>query len=78
MPLFTVQQGKRYRATITLGLLQSVASNEAVAEKFQDVGFTEVEVTGSGRTREGRGLWPHSDASAEVPPEITSVEEIEA
>jgi hypothetical protein len=55
-----------------------VASNEAVAEKFQDVGFTEVEVTGSGRTREGRGLWPHSDASAEVPPEITSVEEIEA
>jgi hypothetical protein len=77
MPVFTVQQGKRYRATITLGFFQSRFSNETVAGKFQEVGFTEVEVLGSGRNRLGRGLWPRADASAEVPPEITSVTEIE-
>jgi hypothetical protein len=77
MPVFTVQQGKRYRARITLGLVQSLASNEAVADKFQEAGFTEVEVSGSGRNRWGTGLWPHADAAAEVPSEITSVSELE-
>ncbi|MGH6804857.1 MAG: hypothetical protein ACREC3_16060 [Methyloceanibacter sp.] len=77
MPVFTVHQGKRYRATITLGLFQGLASNKTVAGKFQEAGFTEVEVSGSGRNRLGRGLWPHADASAEIPPEITSVTEIE-
>ncbi len=77
MPVFIVHQGKRYRATITLGFFQSLASNELVASKFEEVGFTEVEVSGSGRSRSGRGLWPHPDASAEAPPEITSVTEIE-
>jgi hypothetical protein len=77
MPVFTVHQGKRYRATITLGFFQSLASNEMVAGKFEDVGFTEVEVSGSGRNRLGKGLWPHPDASADAPPEITSVTEIE-
>ncbi len=77
MPVFTVHQGKRYRATITLGFFQSLASNEMVAGKFEDVGFTEVEVSGSGRNRLGKGLWPHPDAPADAPPEITSVTEIE-
>ena len=77
MPVYTVHKGKRYRATITLGFFQSLFSNETVAGKVREVGFTEVEVLGSGRNRLGRGLWPHADASAEVPPEITSVTEIE-
>lgn len=78
MPFFTVKQGKRYKATINLGLVQSLASNEAVAEKFEQAGFTQVTVAGSGRTRSGEGVWPHPDASAEIPPEIVSVDEIEA
>jgi len=77
MPAFTVHQGKRYRATIRLGVFQSWVGNETVAGKFRDVGFTEVEVKGSGRNRWGKDLWPLPDASAEVPPEITSVDEIE-
>ncbi len=48
-----------------------------VADKFREVGFTEVSVSGSGRNRLGSGLWPHPDATATVPDEITSVEEIE-
>jgi hypothetical protein len=74
MPTFTVKQGKRYRAKIRLSFVQSWASNATVAGRFEEVGFTDVQVSGSGRNREGRGLWPHPDASAEVPPEITSVE----
>ena len=57
--------------------LQGVASNEMIAGKFREAGFTEVDVAGSGRMRLGTGLWPHDDASAEVPDEVTSVSEIE-
>jgi hypothetical protein len=78
MATYTVRNGRRYRAKIRLGLFQSVASNEQVADKFRDVGFTDVSVSGSGRDRMGTGLWPHPDATAEIPDEITSIEVLEA
>jgi hypothetical protein len=77
MAAYSVRKGRRYRATIALGLLQSVASNDMIADKFREAGFADVEVKGSGRTRIGQALWPHDDASADIPDEITSVEEIE-
>ena len=73
MPRFTVEKGKRYEATITLGLLQSVASNDMVADRFREVGFSDVAVSGSGRTRHATGLWSHDDASAEVPSEVSEI-----
>lgn len=73
MPLFTVQKGKRYQARVNLGLFQSVASNDMVADKFREVGFTDVVVTGSGRTRDATGLWPHDDACAEIPAEVSDI-----
>ena len=78
MTAYTVQKGKRYRATIKLGGLKRLASNDMVADKFREAGFTDVDVSGSGHERQGQGLWPHDDAAAEVPDEITAVEEIEA
>jgi hypothetical protein len=78
MATYTVRNGRRYQAKIRLGLFQSVASNEQVADKFRDVGFTDVSVSGSGRDRMGTGLWPHPDATAEIPDEITSIEVLEA
>jgi hypothetical protein len=51
MGRFTVKQGRRYQANIRLGLVQSWTGNETVAGKFEEAGFTEVEVTGSGRNR---------------------------
>jgi hypothetical protein len=77
MAAYTVRKGKRYRATIRLGLFQSVASNEQVADKFREAGFTNVSISGSGRVRMGMGLWPHADATADVPDEITAIEVIE-
>ena len=78
MAVYTVRNGRRYQAKIRLGLFQSVASNEQVADKFREVGFTDVSISGSGRDRMGTGLWPHLDATAEVPDEITSIEVMEA
>jgi hypothetical protein len=78
MGRFTVKQGRRYQANIRLGLVQSWTGNETVAGKFEEGGFTEVEVTGSGRNRLAKGLWPHPDASADLPAEIVPpVKEIE-
>jgi len=77
MPQFTVRRGKRYRAKISLGLIESLAGNETVAEELRAAGFADVVVTGSGRNRAAEALWPQDDASAEVPRQITSVTEVE-
>ena len=74
MPLYTVRKGQRYRATISLGWVQSVASNETVADKFRELGFEEVRVWGTGRRRMGTALWPKEDVSAEIPDEITDIQ----
>ena len=74
MAIYTVRKGQRYRATISLGWLQSAASNETVAGKFREVGFEEVKVWGSGRRRTGTALWPKEDAGAEIPDEITDIQ----
>lgn len=76
MGTFTVNRGKRYRATIKLGLFERLASNETVAGKFREVGFDDVDVTGSGRQRLATGRWPHEDATAEIPPQVWDIKEI--
>lgn len=70
---FTVEKGKHYQATITLGMLQSMASNETVADKLREVGFTDVSVTGSGRMRIATGLWPGDTVSTAIPREISNI-----
>jgi hypothetical protein len=77
MAVFTVRQGRRYKATISLGMLESFAGNEIIAERLQEAGFVEVSVAGSGGMREAEALWPNSDASAELPTQITDVTEID-
>jgi hypothetical protein len=43
---------------------------------LRKVGFTEVRVEGSGRTRYATALWPNADATADIPPEVEKVEEM--
>ena len=76
MSKFTVHKGKRYWAAISLGWLKSWAGNDMVARQIADAGFTEVEVTGDGREREAKGLWPLDDATAEIPRQISEIVEI--
>ena len=76
MAAFTVQQGKRYRATITLGWLERWAGNETIAEKLRAAGFSEVSVSGSGGTRQAEALWAGPDSAGEMPAQVTAVIEI--
>jgi hypothetical protein len=62
MAAFTVHQGKRYRAAISLGVLERFASNDTIAERLRTAGFTDISVSGA-----GRALWPAPDATAELP-----------
>jgi hypothetical protein len=55
---FTVHQGKRYRATLSLGSVERMVDNDAIAQKFLALGFTSVRVSGSGATRRVEGVWP--------------------
>jgi transketolase N-terminal domain/subunit len=75
MATFTVRQGRRYQATLSLGLLERMASNEAIAERLRAAGFAEVSVSGSGAKRIAKALWPTSDV-AEMPSQIADVVEI--
>ena len=78
MPVFTVHQGKRYQATISLNWVERLASNELVAQKSRDLGFSDVQVLGRGSTRSVQALWPAQDASSEIPAQIKSIEEVQA
>jgi len=77
MSTFIVRHGKRYQATISLGLLEQLAGNEMIAAKLRNVGFDDVQVSGHGSTRHAVARWTGSDTSAPLPSQITSVSEIE-
>ena len=76
MAAFTVQQGKRYRATIALGWLERLAGNDMIAGKLRAAGFTEVSVSGSGGLRIAEAVWAQPDSTGEMPAQVTEVVEI--
>src|SRR4051812_6440082 len=67
---FTVHTGKRYRATLSLNLVEQMADNALIARKFRAIGFSKVRVSGSGALRRVEGVWPRKDASTPLPPQI--------
>ena len=70
---FTVQQGKRYRATLSLGSVERLADNSQIAQKFRALGFVSVRVTGTGAKRKVEGVWPGKETSANLPKQIVAV-----
>jgi hypothetical protein len=70
---FTVQQGKRYRATLSLNSVERLADNSLIERKFRALGFSGVRVSGTGAIRRVEGVWPRKDASAPLPPQIVAV-----
>jgi transketolase N-terminal domain/subunit len=76
MATFTVRQGKRYRANLSLGLLERLASNEMIADQVRSAGFADVTVSGTGAQRVAEALWPSADVTAEMPSQIIAVSEI--
>src|SRR5262245_56686470 len=70
---FTVKQGKRYRATLSLNSVEQLADNALIASKFRALGFSSVRVSGVGPIRRIEGVLPRKDASAHLPPQIIAV-----
>ncbi len=70
---FTIHQGKRYRATLSLGSVERLVDNTAIAQRFRALGFTSVRVSGSGATRRVEGVWPGKDTSTNMPSQIVAV-----
>jgi hypothetical protein len=76
MKRHSVRQGRRYRAFISLGIIERIASNAMIAQRFADLGFTEISVMGSGSQRVVEALWPLPDAEGESPRQLTEIIEI--
>jgi len=76
--IFTLQRGKRYKTTLTLGFVERLATNDTIAEKFRSAGFTDVEVHGEGGTRYAEGIWAKDDLRPTYPPQISEVAEVVA
>jgi hypothetical protein len=70
---FTVQHGKRYKATLSLNSLERMANNALIARKFRAMGFSGVRVVGTGAIRRVEGVWPREDATAPLPRQIVAV-----
>ena len=73
---FTVRNGHRYRATLSLGGFEQFAGNDLIAGKLRGYGFANVSVTGSGTTRYAEGTWTGSDTTGQLDSHIVSVAEI--
>ena len=76
MASFTVHQGRRYRAEISLGFFERIVGNETIESRLREAGFTEVRVEGSGATRYAEALWPGPDTTAEMPTQVASIAEL--
>ena len=72
MAVYTVQNGKRYRATIKLGGLKRFASNDMLADKFREAASpksTSRALVTSGRVRDfGRTPMPPQRFPTRSPP----------
>ena len=71
-----LKQGKRYQGDVTLRGLQVMGSNNQVADKFKELGFTDVACSGSGSLRIAKGTWSQRDQAIALPDQVSNVREI--
>ena len=76
MATFTAQQGKRYRAEISLGFFERLVSNDTIESRLREAGFSDVRVWGSGGIRYAEALWPGADTTATMPTQVAAIAEI--
>lgn len=70
---YTVKTNHRYQATVTLGLLEVLASNDQVAQFFVGLGFSHVVATGLGTKRTVQGTWPAPDTTVDDDPRLSDI-----
>jgi hypothetical protein len=73
MASFTLTHGQRYKAMLTLGWLESFASNDMIAGELAKAGFTGIEVEGSGENRVAHGVWSRDTMNVPLPEQVTDM-----
>ena len=58
MTTWIARAGDIFAADVNLHWFEAAATDDMVALKFSDAGFTDVTCSGSGATRYVRGTWP--------------------
>ena len=76
MPEFTLGQGRRYRATLTLGWLEQIAGNDRIAAELAKAGFGDVVVQGDGETRVAQGVWTRESQEVALPEQVAELVEV--
>jgi hypothetical protein len=77
-PPFGVSTARSYFVRILCCWLERLASNATIAAPLREAGFAEVSVSGGGATRHATALWPLDDKTAEVPPQVVEIVELDA
>ncbi len=73
---FTLVKGKRYQAKIHLPGFEDMASNEKIIDMLTEYGFTDIEVIGYGRTREGSATWSNETVTGPLDRHIIEISEV--
>lgn len=73
---FTLTEGRRYRAALTLGWLEQLAGNDMIAAELSRAGFTDVSVEGSGDARTAEGTWSRESQQVRLPEQVTELSEL--
>ena len=69
-----LESNTRYKASLKLSFIESIASNEILAKKLTDLGFSEVVITGTGAQRSATGLWTGTTMEVAIPHQVKTVE----
>lgn len=71
-----LQKGKRYQADIKLSGVKAIAPNSEVVRKFVELGFVNVQSSGTGSKRTASGMWAGTSLKIDLPSEVENVKEI--
>lgn len=76
MEEFTVVKGKRYKAEIQLSGFEVMADNDKIANILSEAGFSNIDVTGEGDTREVQATWPGETVTGPIDRHIYNLAEV--
>lgn len=71
-----LEQNGKYEAELLLGMIESFADNGLIANKFREVGFSDVLVAGSGKVRIAQGTWKQASQDVTLPAQIKKVKKL--
>lgn len=75
MSQFTVEPNKSYWAKLRLTGFQTMATNGMISDKFEKLGFTNINVKGSGEVRVASGTWTGGNETVDLPQQVVEAQE---